>query len=536
MEQFTGGEVAVETLLANGIDTVFGIPGGHNFPVYAALARRPQVRHVLGRHEQGLGYMAEGYARASGKIAAVAITSGPAVANVAGALGQATTDTAPILVIASTPRAELLGKNRGGLHDLNNSLELARSVSRHVEHATTVEEISPKLAGLIRKLREERPGGAYLQVPADVLAARGQVQIAVNPPSKRRQPDSAGLKAAVELLERAERPLIIAGTGAVISEAGQVICQLAERLGAVVSTTTLARGLLSANFPWVVFPDGALATEFNEVFDTADVILGVGTMFKQEDCANWTIKFSGKLIHIDIDPAEFGRSHKTAVALHADARAACEGLLTQLRRPTPAPASWRAHAAELHRMRLGQRRVRQGVDMAFAEAFREALPADVMLFADRCNIGYWTYRCLPFYQPRTFQFPMGYGGLGSVLPQAIGAKLACPERRMVAALGDGGIQFVLGELAVAVQEQTPITIVVSNNQCYGAIRAGLMRNYGGMDFGTKLSGPDYSAIARAYGIAFVRATTRDEFLRILPDEINRNRLGLIEFQNDLGDP
>ncbi len=534
--QMTGGQAAIATLTANGIDTVFGIPGGHSFPVYAALAESQAIRHVLGRHEQGLGFMADGYARASGRIAAVSLTSGPAVANIAAALGQATTDTSPVLVIASTPCAELVGKNRYGLHDLNDSLAIARAVARYSEHAASVEEISPKLAGLIGRLRSGRPGGAFLQVPTDVLSGQADVEIVRAPEMERLAPQPSEIEKAAELLRTAERPLIIAGTGALVSGAGESVRTLAEKLGAVVSTTILARGILPGDLPYVIFPDGASPSEIDPVYSLADVILAVGTMFKQEDTAGWNIKFQGKLIHIDIDPAEFSRSYPADLAIQADAKAACEELLARLDRPEPAGHDWAVYAQNRQQARLQARQARQGADFTFAKAFRRAVPADVMVFADRCNLGYWAFRCLPFYQPRTFHYPLGYGGLGGSLPQAIGAKIALPDRRVLCLIGDGGIQFTLGELAVAAQEQTPITIVVSNNGCYGAIRAGLARNYNDLDFGTSLVNPNFRKIAGAYGIPFMRATSRSQFLKLISNELSLSRLNMIEFVNDLMDP
>ena len=535
-QQMTGGQAVIETLTANGIDTIFGIPGGHSFPVYAALARAQGIRHVLGRHEQGLGFMADGYARSSGRIAAVSLTSGPAVGNITTALGQATTDTSPVLVIASTPRAELVGKNRYGLHDLNDALDLARVVSRYAEHAASVEEISPKLAGLIQKLRSERPGGAFLQVPTDVLADQAEVEIQHAAAQPRRAPSAQEVNQAAILLRQAERPLIIAGTGALLSGAGDQVKQLAEQLGAVVSTTILSRGLIPCDLPYVIFPDGASPSEIDEVYARADVVLALGTMFKQEDTANWNFRFTGKLIHIDIDPAEFGRSYPVDLAIWSDARAACEAILSALARPHPAGPEWAAYAQTRQQARFQSRRERQGTDLAFAEAFRQAVPRDVMVFADRCNIGYWAFRCLPFFEPRTFHYPLGYGGLGGSLPQAIGAKIACPDRRILSVIGDGGIQFTLSELAVAVQERTPVTIVVSNNHCYGAIRAGMTRNFGGLDFGTEVLSPDYGKIAEAYGIPFLRTADRSQFLELLSGELARPRLCMIEFINDLVDP
>ena len=329
-KHMTGAEAAVAALKKNGIDTVFGIPGGHSFPMYAALEAEPGIRHVLGRHEQGLGYMADGYARASGKIAAVSITSGPAVANIACAMGQATTDISPILVIASTPHSDLVGKNRGGLHDLNNSLDLARTVCRYVDHCATGDEIPGKINAILHRLRFERPGAALIQIPTDVMGSGTDAVVEDPPEAQRLEPDGEAIDKAAGLLSQAERPLIIVGTGAMVSGAGPVLRRMAEKLGAVVSTDVLSRGTIAGDLAYVIFPDGAAATPVNEVFRKADVILAVGTMFRQEDTSNWDISFNGRLVHIDIDPAKFGRSYKPDIAIHADALAACAKLADQV--------------------------------------------------------------------------------------------------------------------------------------------------------------------------------------------------------------
>ncbi len=533
----TGAQAAVKALVEGGIEVVFGIPGGHSFPIYAALAEEPRLRHVLGRHEQGLGFMADGYYRATGKIAAVSVTSGPAVANLACAMGEITTDTSAALVVASTPRAELIGRNRFALHDLNDTLDLMRPVCRYVDHAASPDEIPGKIAALLRKLRTGRPGAAFLQIPTDVMASplTAAPQSASVPPAAA-LPEAA-LREAADLLRNARRPLIVAGTGTVISGAGPAVRTLAERLGAVVSTTTLARGVVPGSLPYVIFPDGPTSSQVNAVFERADVVLAVGTMFKQEDTCNWELTMGQQLIHIDIDADEFGRSYPASLSIQADARAACEALLNLCPAGDyPVDADWIAFAAQKMQGRLDDREQRQPTDMAFARAIRKAIPDDVMIFADRCNIGYWMSRCMPCERERTFHYPLGYGALGGALPQAIGAKIAAPERPVMAILGDGGAQFTLSELAVATQEAAPIILVVSNNHCYGAIRAGLTKNYNGLTFGTELTSPDYAGLAAAYGLAYRHFDDAEAFLKGLPEALADEKLILLEYENSIADP
>lgn len=533
--RMTGGQAVVATLAAHHLDFIFGIPGGHSLPIYDALAGQTQIRHVLGRHEQGLGFMADGYARASGGIGVVTVTSGPGVANLGAALGGANTDTSSVLAIASTIPSHLIGKGRGHIHECGETLDLMRPLCRHVARFNTVAEIPELLSELIYKLQNGRPGAVYCEIPADVLGASADVEI----PSPRRpirlQPKPEQVKEAVKLLAQAQRPLIWTGMGAVVSGAQQEVEELAQQLGAVVVTSSLGRGLLPGDHPNVVTLDGALLTEVNEFIAGADVVLAVGTMFKQEDTANWMTKVGQQLVHIDLDPAEIGRSYLPTVGIVADARTALLAILEEMPERKPAESSWVQQGQEAVKKRLAKRRAKSPDDMRALDILRNAVPREGIIVCDRCNLGYWAWRCMPAYAARTFQYPLGYGALGGALPQAIGAKLACPEKPVVCVIGDGGFQFTGTELAVAVQEQVPITIVLCNNRSYGAIQAKQDRDYG-RRFGNVLINPDFQLFAAAYGVPALRAENLDSFEEHLHQSVSTNKLSLIELTVDISDP
>ena len=456
----TGGEAVVAALSAHGIDLIFGIPGGHSLSIYDALARQDQIRHILGRHEQGLGFMADGYARASGRIGVVTVTSGPAVANLAAAMGGATTDNSRVLAIASTVRSDLIGKNRGALHDCGESLEIMRPVCRYVHRCESVEEIPTAITELLHKLRSGRAGGAYCEIPCDILDSTAELEVQAPKPCERTKPDGDLIAAAVRLLREAQRPVIWAGCGATISGADREVKLLAEKLGAIVISTTLGRGILPADHPNAVTPDGGLHAQVNEVVGQADVVLAVGTMFKHEDTAGWSTRMGDRLIHIDMDPAELGRSYPVELGIAADAKAALAAILDQLPFRAPADPTWVARGKKAEAERLNARRAKCPTEMRVLDILRAAVPREGILCCDRCSLGYWAWRCMAIYEPRTFQYPLGYGGLGGALPQALGAKLACPDKAVVCVIGDGGLQLTGTELAVAVQEHIPVTIVL----------------------------------------------------------------------------
>lgn len=536
MKRMTGAQAALATLEINGIDTIFGIPGGHSLDIYDALAKSNTMRHILGRHEQGLGFMADGFSRASGKIGAITTTSGPAVANLACAMGQATTDTSSVLAISSTVRSDMIGKNKGGLHDLNESLDIMRPVCRYVRRCDKVQEIPDAINELIFNLRSSRPGGAYCEIPCDILSQEHTFDLKEAPAANPPKADPAKIIEACKLLATAQRPVIWAGTGALVSGASQQIQQLSELVGAMVIPTVLAKGILPADAPNVVSIDGALFTEVNEVVAQADVVLAVGTMFKQEDTAAWQTKMGEKLIHIDIDPEEMGRSYQPDIALVADAKEALLAILDNLPACTPSDSDWLAKGRAAQEDRLDKRRQDSPTEMQALDALQAAVPPNGIIVADRCNLGYWAFRCFGGRQPRTFQYPMGYGGLGGALPQAIGAKLACPQKPVVCLIGDGGFQFTATELAVAVQEDVPITIVICNNKTYGAIRAGQQKNFGGRLFGVDLINPDFQALAAAYAVPACVANNPQQLEQSLKSAIASGWLSIIELTLELCDP
>jgi thiamine pyrophosphate-dependent acetolactate synthase large subunit-like protein len=534
-----GGDLVLDALVSAGVEVVFGVPGGHSTPVYDALSRHPDVRHVLGRSEQGLVYMADGYSRATGKLGVVLTTSGPAVACAAAGLGGVTTDGSSVLVVSSGPRSDLIGHNRGGLHDLNDELEIVRPLCRKTARCATTTDIPGSIADLVATVMNGRGGAAFCEIPADVYATRvsvGTDQLSLPDPApvSRRPVARETVARAAELLSGAQRPFIIAGYGAVRAGAEAELAEIADLTGAVVTTTALARGILRRDHLGHAFRDGGFWKPLDAVIADADVVLAVGTMFRQEDTADWTMRPGGKLIHIDIDECEVGRSYVADVGIVADAKEALRAILPLLRRTSPAPESWRARGKSAEARYLEARRRQHPPGMEALDVLRAVLPAEAILVADRCSLGYWIWRCYPTDSPRSFQYPMGYGGLGGALPQAIGATIGAPDRPVVCVIGDGGIHFTLGDLAVAAQEEVRFPIILCNNNRYGAISAAMTRSFGHTDVGCELWNPDFSKIAEAYGMVYRRADTLEELGRSL--QATLGRFAMIELTVDLADP
>lgn len=508
----TGGDVVVASLAAHGVELVFGIPGTHNLPLYAALDRYG-IRHVSPRHEQGAGYAADGYARVCGRPGVVITTAGPALMNVAAAAGQAQSDSVPLLVIApGMPRAHPTAST-GYLHEMpSQQRAMSGAVERSVR-VTSHAELASELAAAFVAFRRERPRARFVEVPLDLLAEAADVQI---PPLQHAGPPEAApaaLADAVALLRAAERPGIVAGGGAVF--AADALRGIAERLGAPVITTVNGKGVLAEDHPL------ALGARLNFPsargwLEACDVVLAVGTELGESDLWGPPLALGGKLIRVDLDPLQAHANAVAAVAVIGDARAALAAMLDALGGVDGAMTGGAAAAAVRDRL-VAEHAAQAAPWRDWLPALDAALPADAIVAADNAMCAYYgALGGLPARGPRSFLFPTGFGTLGYAVPAAMGAKLAAPDRPVLALSGDGGLMFTVAELAAAAALGLPLPVVVFVNDGYGEIR-NEMEDAGFAPVGVELPAPDLPGVAAALGCTGEAVTAPDA----LPDAIAR---------------
>jgi 5-guanidino-2-oxopentanoate decarboxylase len=506
--QRTVGRYVTETLAANGVDTAFGIPGVHNIELYRGL-KSAGVRHVLARHEQNAAFAADGFARVSGRVAAVLVISGPGLTNALTAIAQAASDSVPMLVIASTPVRASLGRHWGVLHELADQRAVAAAAAGLALHANSAEEVRAHLAAVFAYLGGARPRPAYLGIPLDLLAEATPLEperFACS--SAAPQPDAAALEAACALLESAQRPLIVAGGGA--REAGAPLAELLAALDGYLVTTAAAKGVireshpanLGASLPYRA-TQGLLAA--------ADVVVAVGTELAETDVYTTTrLSFPGRLIRIDIDASQL-RNSAPDVAIHADSRAALELLARAVR----GRRGWRSAAGNAHGKRLeveAQINAHWRPALAAVRALRTAVPQDGVVFSDMTQIAYTGNYGFAADRPGSWFHPCGYGTLGFALPAAIGAKIAQPSRPVVALAGDFGVQFTLQELMTAVELQLPLPVVVWNNEALAQIRDDMLAA-GIEPVGVAGRNPDFQAFASACGARGLRVRGPDALIQ-----------------------
>ncbi|TPN57966.1 5-guanidino-2-oxopentanoate decarboxylase [Mesorhizobium sp. B1-1-4] len=496
----TIGEALISLLEAHGVDTVFGIPGVHTVELYRGLARS-RIRHVTPRHEQGAGFMADGYARAGGRPGVAFVITGPGLTNTITAMAQARADSVPMLVISGVNATPTLGKGLGFLHELPDQRGMMEKVALFSQRITEAGELPGALARAFALFSSSRPGPVHIEIPTDVMVkpADGIAAVLSNaaPPAA----GATAIAAAASLCAAARLPLILAGGGA--KRAEDALRRLAERLGAPVVETTNARGLLHRH-PLCV-PASPSLKAVRALMGEADLVIAAGTEFGPTDYDGYGdggFVLPANLIRIDIGADQLARRPAT-VAIQADCAEAIEALLAALGSVDAGRQDGKNRAAAARKAARAELTPVHAAQVHAVEAIRDALPGAIIvgdstqpvyaanLYYDHDRPGGW------------FNAATGFGALGYGPPAAVGAALAMPDAPIVCLTGDGGFQFTLPELGAALDAAAPVIFVVWNNRGYREIETSML-DVGVEPVGVSPAPPDFCKLAEAYGIGAER--------------------------------
>ncbi|MDM9590466.1 5-guanidino-2-oxopentanoate decarboxylase [Pseudomonas asiatica] len=500
----TCGEFLVKQLEAWGVDTVFGIPGVHTVELYRGLPQT-DIRHVTPRHEQGAGFMADGYARATGKPGVCFIITGPGMTNILTAMGQAYADSVPMLVISSVNERSRLSHGNGYLHELPNQRAMTSGVTAFAHTLLSVEELPAVLARAFAIFDSERPRPVHIELPLDIItAAAGHLAIRPRVVVDRPNPSATSIQDAADLLAGAESPLLLIGGGCVDSE--PEVKALAEALDVPTALTINAKGLLPSGHPLLVGSNHSLEP-VRRLAREADVVLAVGTELGETDhdiVFDSNFKINGKLIRVDIDPQQLMRNQTPTIAIRADAGAAMRALLAHLPKRehnSVSPGSLRAAQA---RKSLNEELSCCNHYQKLFDSILSVLPS-ARFVGDSTQTVYSGNHLVNLDGGRRwFNSTTGFGTLGYGLPAAIGARLGDSHTPVVCLVGDGGLQFTLSELASAVEAKVGVVVLLWNNYGYGEIK-NYMKRRNITPIGVDLYTPDFVAIARGFGCAAARA-------------------------------
>ncbi len=518
----TCGELLAILLADHGIDTAFGIPGTHTIELYRGLPHTG-IRHITPRHEQGAGFMADGYARVSGRPAACITVSGPGALNIGTAMGQALLDSIPMLVISADNARHELGLGEGRLHEVDNLQQATRQWSRWSHTLMRPDELPQVLARAFTIFHSERPGPVHLIFPQDVITANADHVPRRHwslpaPPAPARE----ALQRAATLIAGARRPVIALGGGA--ADAAAAARALAECLDAPTTLTQNAKGILPPGHPLYVAGSPSYQP-VRDLYKQADLIVGIGTEFAETD---YDFLFDGgfslgetPLIRIDIDAAQLTRNAPATIAIVSDAGEALTALL-----PLCEPQQGRG-AERTAEVNAALRQLDNPDYQVFLDSLLSALP-DAILIGDSTQPIYFAAGQYHPPAPRSFaNSATGFGTLGYGLPAAFGARLAQPGRPVICLVGDGGLQFSINELSTAVEASIGVAVVIWNNNGYDMI-AQNFRSAGMEPIACDIHTPDFIAIAAAYGCPGVRVTNVRELQAALQQAAARDIPTVIE--------
>ncbi|MBX2859189.1 MAG: 5-guanidino-2-oxopentanoate decarboxylase [Cellvibrionaceae bacterium] len=529
MTSLSCGEAIPLMLKSYAVDTVFGIPGVHSLELYRGLPDSG-LRHVTPRHEQGAGFMADGYARACGKPGVCFIITGPGMTNIATAMGQAMQDSIPMLVISSVNSREHLAMGEGRLHELPDQLALTSKVSVYSHRLMDVANLPKVLARAFGLFASQRPGPVHIEIPLDVLVQDASaIDLSAWPLPYPCAPNPQSILRAAEILKRSKRPLMIIGGGA--KNASAALIKLAGQLDAPVVNTANAKGLVPLSHSLAIGGSPSCPCVRKEIEELADVVLAIGTEFSETDYDFFflgDLKINGTLIRVDIDANQLSRAVKPGLAIVADAKEAVLALLNQL--PQDASVSKKSAGKQRAALLREQLEAERNKDYhAFFETIK-SIASNALIVGDSSQPNYHAQVYYETEKPsRYFHSATGYGTLGYAIPAALGAKLAQPDLPVICICGDGGGQFTLNEISSAVEAQEPVIFLIWNNQGYGEIRR-FMEDKQVPKIGVDIYTPDYLAIAKAMGCESYRAASLGEFSVCLQQALENRGPSLILVQ------
>jgi len=515
----TTATAVADALIANGLDTLFCLPGVQNDVFFAELYDyRDRLRLVHTRHEQGAAYMALGAAMATGKPAAYCVIPGPGFLNTTAALATAYACNAPVLALTSQIPQAQIGRGHGFLHETPDQLGIIRRLTKWAERIRTPDDASPLVNEAFRQMRSGRPRPVGLECPIDVWGESADVEY--TPTSTVHGPavDTNAIARAVTLLRNAEHPVMVVGGGA--QHASEAVTRLAELLGSPVIAGQMGFGVLDSRHPL-----SANLQVGRKLWKSADVVLAVGTRLQPQQMG-WGLDENIDVIRIDIDPDEIERFRKPAVSIRADSLDALTALLRELQNATFA-GNGQEDAVRESRAAFAGEAAALEPQFTYLRALRAAIPERGILVDEVTQMGHAARFGYPVYHPRTFISPGYQGTLGWGLATAIGVKVARPEVPVVSMSGDGGFMFNVAELATMMQHRVAVVAVVFDDGGYGNVRRSQELRFGNRVHISNLTNPDFVKLTESFGIKARTVESPVELQRVLAAAVSIDEPALI---------
>ena len=521
----TGGELIVDSLKAAGVNTLFGVISVHNIPIFDAIAREGGVRMVPARTEHGAALMADGFSRATGRLAAAVTSTGVGAANAAGPLLEAFVASSRVLHITGQVDAAYVHEDRAFLHGAKDQLAMLDRVGKAAFRAARTEEIPDVMRQAMQLAVSGRPGPVSVEVPIDQQYRSIEARVEPISLPGPQPPDPSTIERAAELIRQARRPLIWAGGGTIASGASEALRRLAARIGAGVVTTASGRGSLPEDHQRCIGYFG-LDPAVGALYEQSDLLLAVGTRLRGNETRAWQLALPVPRIQIDVEPSLLGRNYPIDIGIVGDARLSIEALLHSV--GPSENAEWLAAVADARRTVRARVRATLGPYERVLDDLRGTLDRDAIVVRDvTIPATTWGARLLETYEPRTVLHSATFAiGLGFGL--AIGASIGRPDRQVVLLAGDGGFVTALGELATAAQERARVTVVLFNDGGYGILRNLQDAHFERRRFGVDLVTPDFTRLGESFGVWTGQVRSSVAMGPVLMEALHQDGPALIE--------
>ncbi len=534
MPNLSGGQAITESLKAQGVDTVFGIISIHNLDLFDALfEQQDNLRFIGGRLELGCGFMADGYARATGKPGVLFTSTGPGAADSIGAMGEAYFSGSPLLQVTTNVESEFIGQGRNTTHETKDQLRMFEAVTDWNAMIGEIELIPDNLMEAFQRFQNRRPRPIELELPTDLLGNRADVEILGPRDAGIPQGDPARVEQALQLLLRARRPAIVVGEEVQMLGGTDEIVRLAEALGAPVVTSDGAKGAFPEDHPLSL---GTMLgrriwgeNPVQEWLSTCDAVVILGSIMPHRSTAGVQLKLPETVIHVLLDGDAIGKNYDATVPIVANSQAVAQQWLEAIGESDVSKGQ--SYADEVASVKNDIHRTLQeswGNELRVFEAVREATPRDTIFSLDPTVPASRASRCLPIYGPRKYMHPHGWAGLGFAFPAALGAKVGQPDSPVVCITGDGGFQYNFQELATAAQYDIHPVILMFNDNAWGVLKKYQQDRFGDRLFATDLVNPDFAKLFDSYGFGATRVSSVAELGPALDSAIASRKTHLVE--------
>lgn len=519
MAKLSGGEALIKSLVREGVEVVFGLPGVQMYGIVAALRDEPSIKFVVTRNETATTYMADGYARTTGKPGVAMVVPGPGIYNAGGGLSTAFSRSSPVVLIAGQIPRETIGKNFGGLHEVNDQKEITNPVTKWQKQVLRPNEVPEGIHEAFRQAQSDRPSPVHFELPPETMVEREEVELLEPAKIERRVPSSSVIEQAAKEIAAARKPVIYAGGGIARSDAEAELVAFAEAHQIAVLTSAGGKGTMSERHELALGGSLGPTGQLKDYIEDADLVVGIGTRFSMRNQAAGR----ARLIHVDADPEMIGHVHQNSLGVVGDVKATLPLLNAAI--AAAGGGKWDSPAPQVAKIQEALTNSDEELNQPqedYIRALQEGAPDDAIMIFGMTQLGYYSRPRWITENPKSY-IDSGYSGnLGFAFPTALGAKVGNPDKPVICVSGDGGFMYNSSEISTAVKYGINLVTVIYNDGHYGNVARDMDDDFGGT-YETDFVNPDFVKLAEAYGAVGLRAKDPFDVKNVIPKALAMNK-------------